>query len=186
MTSVVELKQKAKAWALRQDKNVELAECLQKIYKIDRAEFGTLLGKPRLGSRKAYYLRKIGEQVERGKFSKARLRKIGWTKLQVIGHNLTERMLKLAEKNTTQKLKLLVRGEIVPRDVHCVLMYFTPHQYRVFEEAVLLHGAAPTRSGRGLVNKEQALVALIKASRQRMLAITRPGSGTFKRMAPHR
>ena len=164
MTSVVELKRKAMALALRQDKNVELAECLQKIYKIDRAEFGTLLGKPRLGSRKAYYLRKIGEQVERGNFSKPRLRNIGWTKLEVIGRNLTDRMLKLAEKHTAQELKLLVRGKIVPRDGHCVQMYFTPHQYRVFKKAVLQHGAA--RSGRGLVNKEQALVALItKASR---------------------
>ena len=77
MTDMAELKRKAVALALRQDKNVELAECLQKIYKIDRAEFGTMLGKPRLGNRKAYYLRKIGEQVERGNFSKPRLRKMG-------------------------------------------------------------------------------------------------------------
>src|SRR5687768_3933190 len=99
MTSVFELKRNAMALALPQDKNVELAECLRKIYKIDRAEFGTLLGTPGLGSRKAYYLRKVGEQIERGKFSKPRLRKIGWTKLQVIGHDLTDRMLKLAKKH---------------------------------------------------------------------------------------
>ena len=77
----------------------------------------------------------------------------------MIGRNLTDRMLKLAEKHTAQELKLLVRGKTVPRDVRCVLMYFTPHQYRVFEKAVLQHGTA--QSGRGLVNKEQALIRLI-------------------------
>ena len=45
---------------------------------------------------------------------------------------------------------------------HCVVMYFTPKQYAEFKQALLKNGAKP--SGRGIVDKEKALInALRKA-----------------------
>jgi hypothetical protein len=46
---------------------------------------------------------------------------------------------------------------------HCALMYFTPKQYQELEAALLVNGGA--RSGRGIVDKEKALInALRKAN----------------------
>ena len=96
---------------------------------------------------------------------KDRLRAIGWTKAYVISEGINNRnasgRLKLAEENTARELKLLVHGEKPARNAHCVLNGITSRQYNHFEHAVLNNGG--TRVGHGLINKEQAIIKIIKS-----------------------
>ena len=69
-------------------------------------------------------------------------------------------MLKAAETNTAAQLKSIVKGEKPVENAHCVLMYFTPAQYAIFEQALLANGG--TRSGRGILDKEAAITAALK------------------------
>jgi hypothetical protein len=126
--------------------------------------------KKRLGRRKAYYLVEISRKFEPLPISWARLKKIGWTKLQIIGRLVTkdnvEELVNLAEQLKTKQLERKMRGEEPreepPSDTHCVLMYFNPEQYTQLKEVLLQNGAE--ESGRGIVGKEEALInALRKA-----------------------
>ena len=120
-----------------------------------------------LGRRKAYYLVEVSRKFEPLPISRARLKKIGWTKLQIIGQHVTkdnvEELVSLAEQLKTKQLERKMQGDEPISNAHCVLMYFSPKQYAEFEEAVLKkNGAEP--SGRGIVGKEEALInALRKA-----------------------
>ena len=73
-------------------------------------------------------------------------------------------LLQLAEENTTKQLEALMKGEKPVDNAHCVLMYFTPKQYKVLEEALVQNGG--TRSGRGIVNKEEALLKALKKAKE--------------------
>lgn len=164
MFKPAELKARALELASRPEENfLELAKCLRMLNEIDRTQFRRVYEKLSLGKRKAHYLVEINRQFEGSKLPKSRLNNIGWTKVQIIGKHLTrknaDKLLRLAEKHTVHDLKLLMQGKKPMPKIHCVQMYFNPHQYRAFEKAVVHHGAV--RRGRGLVNKEQALVQLI-------------------------
>jgi hypothetical protein len=67
----------------------------------------------------------------------------------------------MAENNPVRDLEALLRGE-KPKGEHakCVLMYFTPDQYEVYAESLLKKGAY--RSGRGILNKEEALMKILE------------------------
>ena len=41
-------------------------------------------------------------------------------------------------------------------------MYFSPKQYEELEEALVHHGASKAARGRGLVDKEKALLKMIR------------------------
>lgn len=109
-------------------------------------------------------MREVGGLIRTAKLSTSEAERIGWTKLQVIGkyftRNNADKLLRLAEANTVHGLKLLMRGKKPKPKTHCVLMHFNPHQYRMFEKAIVQHGAVVLK-GRGIANKEQALVKLI-------------------------
>ena len=146
---------------------LDLSRKLELLHRRHRDEFQDLIHEGALTRRTAYYLRDVGQLIRRLKLSKSEAERIGWTKLQIIGKHLTpknaDKLLLVAEKHTVHDLQLLMRRKTPATKTHCVLMNFNPHQYRVFENAIKLHGAV--RKGRGLVNKEQALVQLIsKAS----------------------
>jgi len=145
---------------------VALADCLRRLHKRDPGEFRIFINESGLSRRKAYYLLKIGQRIDQAALPIVRLRKIGWTKLEVIGDHLTRHsaaeLLKLAEENTTHDLKSLMRGEKTKPNARCVLMYFSPKQYEEFESAVLEHGGR--RSGRGLLNKELAIIQVIRSA----------------------
>lgn len=88
------------------------------------------------------------------------------SKLQLIGKRIDdsniEDLLELAEANNAKELERLLRGEKPFGNAHCVLMYFNPKQYAELEAALLKNGGS--RSGRGIVGKEKALInALRKA-----------------------
>ena len=148
-----------------EDKFLELGRSLRQLLDRDPALFQQVV-KKRLGRRKAYYLVEVSRKFEPLPISRARLKKIGWTKLQIIGQHVTkdnvEELVSLAEQLKTKQLERKMQGDEPLNNAHCVLMYFSPKQYAEFEEALLKNGAE--RSGRGIVGKEEALInALRKA-----------------------
>ncbi len=156
----------ARAVALSKDVDdnfLELAKTLRQLQERDADMFHKVLTKARIGSRKAYYLINISKWFDGLPVSKARLRKIGWTKLQVIGPHVTaqylDELLELAESKSTAALKTHVKGDDPRSNSHCVLMYFSPEQYTVFEGALVKAGAQ--KNGRGMVDKETALIKLL-------------------------
>jgi hypothetical protein len=145
---------------------LELGTSLRRLYDRDRDLYHKVVEKSGLGTRKAYYLLDISRKFEKlPGIPKARLRAVGWTKLQVISKHLTpqngDELLTMAENNTVRDLEALLRGE-KPKGANakCVLMYFTPEQYEVYAERLLKKGAY--RSGRGILNKEEALIKILE------------------------
>lgn len=112
-----------------------------------------------IGMRKAYYLAEIDRRFRKLGVDRNRLRAIGWTKLQIIGRHIDkinlEELLSLAETHTAYELNSLMRGEQPHPETRCVVHYFTPEQFEVFEKSVLANGGV--KSGRGLLDKEEAL-----------------------------
>ena len=141
---------------------LRLARCLRMAHERDRAFYDQVCGQAGLASRKSYYLVEIAERLGSLRLPEKRFEAIGWTKAQVIAKHMTKQnalsLIQLAEQNSIRDLELLVEGKQASR-THCVLMYLTPFQYRTFEKAIRQHGAV--RRGRGLVNKEEALLRLI-------------------------
>jgi len=145
---------------------LELGASLRRLYDRDRDLYQRVVEKSGLGRRKAYYLLGISRKFERlPGIPRARLRAVGWTKLQVISKNLTatnaDELLRMAESHSVRDLEALIRGE-QPKgdDAKCVLMYFTPEQYEIYASRILKKGAY--RSGRGIHNKEEALINILK------------------------
>jgi hypothetical protein len=145
---------------------LELGASLRRLYDRDPELYHKVVEKSGLGSRKAYYLLAISKKFDKMPgIPKARLRALGWTKLQVIAKKLTvqnaDELVTMAETNTVRDLEALLRGEEPKGDnARCVLMYFTPKQYDVYAASILKKGAY--RSGRGIVNKEEALIKILK------------------------
>lgn len=149
-----------------EDNFLELGRSLRQLQDRDPDLFQQVAKKENLKRRKAYYLVEVSRTFDKAPVPRARLRKIGWTKLQVIGKHVTaqnlDELLELAETTNSKVLERQMRGEKPMDGAHCVVMYFTPKQYAEFKQALLKNGAKP--SGRGIVDKEKALInALRKA-----------------------
>jgi hypothetical protein len=129
-------------------------------------DFRRTVKKAGLNLRQAYYLCQIVDQLRPFARYKERFEAIGWTKTQVIARGLNEQNLKerleLAEAkgNSTRKLQSLMKGKKPPDKTRCVQLYFTEEEYETFEKAVVMNGGSPV--GRGLIDKEVAVMALIK------------------------
>jgi hypothetical protein len=145
------------------DTFLDLGRTLRQLQSRDPKLFQGIIAETELGRRKAYYTVEISRVFEPLTVSRARLKKIGWTKLGIIAKHVTpenvDELLDLAENNTTKDIERAMRGERPMGDAHVVLMYFSPKQYQDLEKALLQHGAS--KSGRGMINKEKALMALI-------------------------
>ena len=146
---------------------LELGRSLRQLLDRDPGLFQQIVKKGRLGRRRAYYLVEVSRKFEPLPVPRSRLCKIGWTKLQLIGRHLDasniDKLLELAENNNSNELERILRGDKpLGGNAHCVLMYFSPKQYGELEAALLRNGGS--RSGRGIVGKEKALInALRKA-----------------------
>ena len=164
--NVDELGQKAVALAKDFDESfLELGRTLRQIQEIGGVvDFRKVCDAAGIGTRKAYYLASITKQIEGLHIPTKRLRAIGWTKLMTIHPHLTKAtwkdLLEAAENNTNRELQMLVKGETPADNSHCVLLYFNDEDYADFVKSALHHGAA--RSGRGLLHKEKAIMALVK------------------------
>lgn len=124
-----------------------------------------LLGASR---RRALYLAKVDRIFKELRVDDSRLERLGWTKLVVLVDHIDsancEALLEMAEFCSVRQLKVLLRNELPVVGERCIVFYMTPAQYVVFEPAMLAHGAV--KVGRGLINKEAALIQLIKAATQ--------------------
>ena len=165
MTRIEKLLQTAVKLSARPDDTFPgLARSLAAIYAQDKALLGRFIEQSGMGRRKAYYLLDLGKRLADLGLPDTRFAKIGWTKFQIIGKKLTRRnaetLLAWAEECNAPQLAARVRGE-APSKTHCVLLYFSPAQYRQFERAILSSGGKS--SGRGLVGKEAAIMRMVRA-----------------------
>jgi hypothetical protein len=166
--------QDALALAEHPDANfVKLGQRLVELRGRSPDRFQDFIKQSRLSRRKAYYLVTITEQLDelekRGaKLDEAQLRRIGWTKLQVIASDLTPgnvaKQLRMAEQHTIRELAIRMRGDKPAPKEHAILLRFTPEQYQVFEEAILQNGGQRRPTGRGLLNKEEAIIKIMQQS----------------------
>ncbi|WP_327691606.1 hypothetical protein [Aurantimonas sp. C2-4-R8] len=130
---------------------MELGRCLQELraHPDGLKQFLSLSGMSR---RKAYYLVSLAERALGWGVTEERLRELGWTKCEVLDSHFKkleasgvdfdiEELLKLAEGCTAQQLKSELKTGTAQRKTHCVTMYLTPRQYRIFEDAVLSNGS---------------------------------------------
>ncbi|HEX2556240.1 MAG TPA: hypothetical protein VHL98_21275 [Microvirga sp.] len=160
------------ALAKRPDANfLPLARSLTDVRRVLPDRLGDLIEQSSLNQRRAYYLIEIAEHLLRLEaqgipLNEGQLQRIGWGKLRVIARHLTpdnaDQWLKLAERQTIRELVAHLPGERKPLKDHQVLLHFTAEQYQIFEDAILRHGAAPKPKGRGLQNKEEAILTLIE------------------------
>jgi hypothetical protein len=143
--------------------SIELARVLHRMQQCEPEQFKEFYENSRIKRRTAFYLAEVGKCLEPLGLPSSRLEAIGWSKIQVIAKHLTarnaEKLLKLAEKNTTHGLAALMRKDDPMPDARCVLLRLSPQHYRKFEEAVLQNGG--TKVGRGLRDKERALMKII-------------------------
>jgi hypothetical protein len=144
------------------DKFLDLAYALRLLKDRSREAFRRVVKKGGLGTRKAYYLLNLADQFHSTPGIRARLHQIGWTKAQVIGRHLPGtnilKLLEYAEGHTTKELEAYAGKKQASDTTRCVLLYFTPEQYRRYEKAALKCGA--TKRGRGLTDKEAATIKM--------------------------
>jgi hypothetical protein len=183
VAAVRALKKEALRLATQPGRTLELGEALRRIYAQQPSEFRALIGKPGLGQRMAYYLLEVSRRIREAGVTAAQARKLGWTKLQIIGKCLTPQnaadLLSRAEDRTAHELTLLMRRNPLPLSgssarkrpnaKRCVLFYFTPAEYEEFRDALVIHGGAQ-RTSRGLVNKNEALLKLVRRISRRSMS----------------
>lgn len=163
--SIEALYAKAKALAVTSpdDNFLELARALNLLLQRDPEKFRQLWQDARIGRRRAYYLVEIDEAFRGLPVPKSRLRRIGWTKLQVLAPHVkpsnVDQLLDLAEELTAKVLARTLEGESISAKPHCVLMYFDPPEFDLLVSALIPYGAI--LEGRTLRGKEQALLALL-------------------------
>ena len=151
-----------------EDNFLELGKSLRQLMDRDPDLFQQFIQKSNLGRRKAYYLVEVSRIFDPLPIPRARLRKIGWTKLQLIARHVTPNnldvLLQLAEDSAARQLERRMRGEKPLGNAHCVLMYFSPKDYAELEDALVKHGGV--RSGRGIQNKEEAVLRMVHATKK--------------------
>jgi hypothetical protein len=118
------------AGGVNEDNCLELGRSLRQLQDRDPALFKKIVEKTDVGRRKAYYLVEVSRTFDPLPVPRSRLKKIKWTKLQLIGKHVTpqnlEDLLTLAETNNAKELQRHLKGEKPLGNAHCVLMYFNP------------------------------------------------------------
>lgn len=151
-----------------EDNFLDLGRYLRQLQDRDPKLFSDLWQKTALGRRKAYYLVEVSKVYDPLPIPRSRLKKIGWTKLQLVARVINkdnwQELLETAEQYPTKQLEKLMKGEKAMQNAHCVLMYFSPKQYKDLEEELLKNGGE--RSGRGILRKEEALMRLIEKAKK--------------------
>ena len=160
------LYQKTKEMAADVDDTfLDLGRHLRQLLDRDPELFQKIVAQTALGRRKAYYLVEISRVFDPLQVSRPRLKKLGWTKLQLIGKHVTqdnvEELMELAESMNTKQLERKMKGKMPIKNAACVLMYFNPTAVKELEQALEKYGATPTP--RGIQDREEALIRMIRA-----------------------
>ena len=145
--------------------SIDLAEAL---WNAERAEAGSvrqLVVDTGLGSRKAYYLLKMWGRFAQLGVPREQLAEIGWTKAALIasyappGTEANWLGLAKTEGVSVKDLEGRLRGGGWGKPKgHSVLLQLSASQYRTFARVLQQFGAMPARKGKGLVDKERALI----------------------------
>jgi hypothetical protein len=145
------------------DDFITIARRLREILEEKPDLFPQVANSLSLGIRKAYHLAEIDRRFHKLGVNRERLRRVGWTKLAILAPHVTtgnvDALLDIAESNTAHEIKRWLRDQPVYDEERCMNLYFSAEQYALIEKVLVEHGAI--RSGRGLVGKEEALVAAL-------------------------
>ena len=141
-----------------------LGTMLVELKTSDPEAFRTWLEEAWISRRKAYYLIRIAQHFA-GYPDKARLERIGWTKLLLLTAveeaETLEGLMHLAETETVRNLSRALRGLEDQGRTRCMLLYFTKAEYARLEKALIAFGAG--KAGKALLEKEKALLKIIEA-----------------------
>ncbi len=152
------------------DRNfIELGQRLRQLKLMDGKRFTDLVQSSNLGARKAYYLVAMDETFSKFRVPKQVLAEVGWTKLMIIepvaSKTNIKDLLAFAKDHTVAELKQFVRGAIAPeKRLKSILLSLSEEDYDTLMEGLVKYGAE--KAGRGYVNKEEALIKLVKAHLQ--------------------
>ena len=144
---------------------LEVASQLRKVLEARPDDFLSAANGLGVSRRKAYYLVEVDKAFSDLKVDRARLGRIGWTKLHVLASRVTRRnvdhLLTEAERLSVYELSKTVNDEPASSSKsHVVLLRFTDDEYEVFRRTVRAFGAED--SSTGLSGKEQALIAALR------------------------
>jgi hypothetical protein len=150
------------------DSMIELAEVMLDLRALpkppagDRPTLDELASRMKLSRRTICYLVSVRQAFCDLGISRDRLVKVGWTKAAIVVENSepedVEEALALAETCTVKELPALLKGSPRKAKARTVLLRLTPRQYDQFEAAMLANGARRPKKGRGLSDKEKALM----------------------------
>jgi hypothetical protein len=168
-SEVAALRRKIAALAQRPNTGVlELAEALAKARALsappegDRPSIADLMQLTDLSRRAIGYLIKVWQRFGTLDIPRDRLAKVGWTKLAVIAETCEPGdeldALARAESSTVKDLPRHLKSGRKPGKRRTVLLRFTEDDHEIFEAILLAHGARRPKRGRGLANKEKAVL----------------------------
>lgn len=159
---------------LKSDDLMDIAHYLRGVLDDKPDEFLTVAKHLSIAKRKAYYYVEIDRAFAKLGVDSRRLNRIGWTKLRLVSPHINtrncERLLRLAEENSTYGLARLMNNDEVDADakVHAVLLHLSVEQYEVFRDVLVAHGAKTTSGG--LSEKEQALTKALRKLTKRLVS----------------
>ena len=159
------LAEQVKTLSPRMDEEfLELGTVLDQLQHEDPTVYRDAVKASGLGSRKVYYLLDIARAFRGLDVEKDQLIRVGWTKLGMLAkkvnpHNV-DKLLAEAEQLTVRQLADLLRGDQPEADTRTMMLTFAASDYSLLDIALRKHGAQ--RSGRGLVDKELAILNLVK------------------------
>lgn len=144
---------------------IELGAYLRFLQENDHDRFNDFIKATTIGKRKAYYLVAVSKAFENLPVPKAKLTKLGWTKASLIQPTVTpenaQELVEFALSHSAADLKRHLKGEEVLGDSKALLIYFKPEDFELLAEAMIEHGGV--RTARGVDNKEEALLNIVKA-----------------------
>jgi hypothetical protein len=116
-----------------------------------------------IGVRTSYYWANIDRKFRDLGVDDGALVAIGWSKLRLLCGHVTKdnchQLLELASNTSAEDLRRILSDEPPLHNSHCVVLYFSDADYSLFAKAILAHGGS--KSGRGLADKETALIAAL-------------------------
>ena len=144
----------------------ELGSALRGVLDRDPRLFKEMIGATGLARRKAHYFVNICRAFDLLPIPRARLNALGWIKLQMLAGHIeadnADTLLKMAETNTTARLCKLLKREKSSANRRSLIFCFGDSDFETLADALAKFGGVVT--GDGMENKEESLIALVKAA----------------------
>ncbi len=176
MTSTADLRKQVVALAQRRGVNfVELALTLVTLHDVDVSQLRELPKETGMSRRRLYYLLDVGRFLNEHPLAKPDAEAIGWTKLQIIAHHLSNRgknnieganslqdIMNIAKATSAGSLSKALTSKRVLRS-RAVQFRLSDAARSELNDALLVFGAK--QGPRGLANKESALIDIVRAAK---------------------